>query len=116
MKEISEDLHESDKAVYGVGDAWEPPPDAIKAPLGNPSVNRITKEVGRWLGRVEEKWGVPDRIVIEHVRSSFISVAQAKDFERANERRRKVYDATRNRMAEEGIGDVETIRREQVLR
>src|SRR5690625_3355643 len=116
MKETGEDLHESRKAVFGVGDSWAPPTDPINAPLGNPSVNRITKEVGRWLGRVEEKWGVPDRIVIEHVRSSFISVAQAKDFERANERRRKVYDATRNRMAEEGIGDVETIRREQVLR
>lgn len=83
------DLHEARKAVFNVDDSWRPPADPIGAPVGNPAVDRVTKQVARWLSGVERQWGPPQAINIEHVRHALGSERAVREAMRDNETRFK---------------------------
>lgn len=83
------DLHEARKIVFDVDDSWRPPAEPIGAPVGNPAVDRVTKQVARWLHAAESKWGVPQSINIEHVRDALGSERAAREATRENEKRHR---------------------------
>lgn len=87
MLNSDEDLHEARKSVYGVDDAWQPPKEPIGAPTGNPTVDRVTKIVSRWLLAAESEWGSPTHITIEHVREAFMSAKTRQELDREMRRR-----------------------------
>jgi CRISPR-associated endonuclease Csn1 len=87
MEATEEDLHASRKAEFGVPDDWRPPADPIGEPVGNPAVDRVLKIVARWLAAVEEKWGCPISVNIEHTRDGLISESAARKIDRDNNRR-----------------------------
>lgn len=87
MLTTDEDLHQARKTLFGVTDFWRPPADAIGAPLGNPSADRVVKIVSQWLRRCRERWGNPESVQVEHVRSGFDSVSTAREYERRTGRR-----------------------------
>lgn len=89
MLERGVDLHEARKIVFKVDDSWRPPAEPIGAPVGNPAVDRVTKQVARWLNAAEKKWGVPESINIEHVRDALGSERAAREAMRDNERRHR---------------------------
>lgn len=97
MLATEDDLHAARKAVFGVDDDWRPPVEPIGSPVGNPAVDRVLKGVARWLALAEKVWGPPERVVIEHVRSGFVSEAAARDIDRDNNRR---HEQNRKRMEE----------------
>lgn len=76
------DVHGARMAEFDVAPDWAPPAEPIGAPVGNPAVDRVTKIVARWLRAVEREWGAPEKIVIEHVRSAFVSEEEARRIER----------------------------------
>lgn len=82
-----DDLHEARKHLFGVPDDWRPPAEPIGEPIGNPSVDRVTKIVARWLKAAEREWGAPERITIEHVREAFVSARSQQDRDREMNRR-----------------------------
>lgn len=87
MLATTDDLHEARKQLFGVDDSWLPPVEAINAPVGNPSVDRTLKIVGRYLSAVESMWGTPEVIHVEHVRDGFTSERMADERDKANKRR-----------------------------
>ena len=87
MLTTTDDLHEARKRLFGVDDSWTPPAEAINAPVGNPSVDRTLKIVGRYLAAVESMWGTPDLIHVEHVRDGFTSERMAEERDKADRRR-----------------------------
>lgn len=87
MLATTDDLHEARKRLFGVDDSWAPPAEAINAPVGNPSVDRTLKIVGRYLSAVESMWGTPEVIHVEHVRDGFTSERMADERDKANRRR-----------------------------
>ena len=87
MLATTDDLHEARKRLFGVDDSWAPPAEAINAPVGNPSVDRTLKIVGRYLSAVESMWGTPEVIHVEHVRDGFTSERMADERDKANKRR-----------------------------
>ena len=87
MLATTDDLHEARKQLFGVDDSWLPPVEAINAPVGNPSVDRTLKIVGRYLSAVESMWGTPEVIHVEHVRDGFTSERMADERDKANRRR-----------------------------
>ena len=91
MLTTDDDLHEARKTLFNVTDSWRPPADPIGEPLGNPSVDRVLKNVNRYLMNCQQRWGNPVSVNIEHVRSSFSSVAFARkdkrEYEKNNEKR-----------------------------
>ncbi|PJM79562.1 restriction endonuclease [Bifidobacterium scaligerum] len=91
MLTTGDDLHEARKTLFHVTDTWRPPAAPIGEPLGNPAVDRVLKIVNRYLVNCQRRWGNPVSVNIEHVRSSFSSVAFARkdkrEYEKNNERR-----------------------------
>lgn len=84
------DLHTARKDVFGVDDDWTPPVPPIGEPVGNPAVDRVLKQIARWLQGVEHKWGSPRSINIEHVRDGFSSEVVARELDRQYNKRREV--------------------------
>lgn len=89
MLQTDDDLHAARMHVFGVDDVWRPPVEAIGAPVGNPSVDRTVKTVARFLKAVDNVWGHPESIQIEHVRDGFASEKTARELDRENNRRFK---------------------------
>lgn len=83
------DVHEARKREFGVDDSWTPPAEAINARVGNPAVDRVLKQVGRWLSAAENTWGVPVAINIEHVRDAFGSEKASRDYQAGLTRRNR---------------------------
>ena len=100
------DLYEARVAEFGVAPDWIPPADPIGAQVGNPAVDRVTKQVSRWLNSVEREWGMPLSVNIEHVRSALGSEAVAREIDRTNNKRyqrnQAVYDEMHARVGLSG--------------
>ena len=58
------DLHTARKVAFGVDDSWTPPAEPIGAQTGNPGVDRVLKQVARWLAACEKRWGAPESVNI----------------------------------------------------
>lgn len=83
------DLHTARRLEFNVGDDWKPAVEPIGAPTGNPAVDRVLKQVSRWLHAATERWGEPTAINIEHARDGLGSERVARELMRENEKRRK---------------------------
>ena len=83
------DLHTARRLEFNVGDDWKPAVEPIGAPTGNPAVDRVLKQVSRWLHAATERWGEPTVINIEHARDGLGSERVARELMRENEKRRK---------------------------
>ncbi|WP_257183522.1 type II CRISPR RNA-guided endonuclease Cas9 [Corynebacterium cystitidis] len=115
MLEDGVDLYSARRAEFNVPADWVPPAPKIGEHVGNPAVDRVLKGVARWIEAAQREWGAPKRIVIEHVRSGFMSEASARQLERENERRfqrnREQMEAMQQKLGIEG-----PVRREDVWR
>ncbi|WP_257159620.1 type II CRISPR RNA-guided endonuclease Cas9 [Corynebacterium cystitidis] len=115
MLEDGVDLYSARRAEFNVPADWVPPAPKIGEQVGNPAVDRVLKGVARWIEAAQREWGAPKRIVIEHVRSGFMSEASARQLERENERRfqrnREQMEAMQQKLGIEG-----PVRREDVWR
>ncbi|MBV7302777.1 type II CRISPR RNA-guided endonuclease Cas9 [Corynebacterium sp. TAE3-ERU2] len=89
MQSENMDLYEARRAEFGVSEDWVPPKPRIGEPVGNPAVDRVLKGIARWIEAAEAEWGVPQSIVIEHVRDGFSSENVAREITRENDRRHK---------------------------
>ena len=81
------DLHTARKQLFNVDDDWRPEPEPIEAPVGNPAVDRVLKQVSRWLRMATDRWGEPAVINIEHTRDGLGSEKVARELLREGQRR-----------------------------
>lgn len=86
-----EDLSRVIERLYGVEPGWASTPPPIEAPVGNPSVDRVVKQVARWLKFAEKRWGIPQAVNIEHTREGLKSASLLEE-EKEN---RKKYEERR---------------------
>lgn len=97
--ETGDDLSRVIERLYGVESGWVPTPAPIEAPVGNPSVDRVVKQVSRWLKFAEKRWGIPQAVNIEHTREGLKSASlleeekenRYKYEERREERLKQMY-------------------------
>ena len=92
MRENRTDVHEARKAEFNVPDDWAPKRPSLDDPIEHPTVSRVNALVRRFLTTAVQKWGMPDRIVIEHVREAFAGptgLAEIKSEIRSNTWRRE---------------------------
>lgn len=99
MLETTDDLHAARTRLFGVAEDWEPPADPIGTAVGNPAVDRVIKQVARWLLAVEANWGRPERITLEHVRDAFVSERKKREADARNDAKRKARDAIADAVA-----------------
>lgn len=109
------DLYEARRLEFNVPADWTPPAPEVGEPVGNPAVDRVLKAVARWTAAAEREWGAPQRIVIEHVRSGFMSAAKARELERENEKRHKQNQEIVQAMHKK-LGIENAVRREDIWR
>lgn len=83
------DLQEARQKVFGVPSDWVPPAAPVGEPVGNPAVDRVLKQVARWLKAMDVEFGEPEVINIEHVRAGFMSDKKADELHRANREKNK---------------------------
>lgn len=93
------DLHTARRLEFNVGDDWKPAVEPIGTPTGNPAVDRVLKQVSRWLHAATERWGEPTVINIEHARDGLGSERVARELMRENDRRRSANAAAVAEMA-----------------
>lgn len=89
MLEEGIDLHEARKRLFNVDDDWKPTPEPINSPVGNPAVDRVLKQVARWINAATERWGIPASVNVEHVREGLVSEKVVRELIRDNEARHK---------------------------
>lgn len=92
------DLFEARRAEFGVEKDWQPKPEPLGTPTGNPAVDRTIKIVARWLKACEREWGKPETVFIEHVRDGFKSEKQKRDEQYDMNKRYKANDAVRDQI------------------
>lgn len=109
------DLHTARRLEFNVGDDWKPAVEPIGAPTGNPAVDRVLKQVSRWLHAATERWGEPTVINIEHARDGLGSEKVARELMRDNEKRRKANAAAVADMAQQ-LGLSGKVRRSDQIR
>ena len=109
------DLHTARRLEFKVGDDWKPAVEPIGAPTGNPAVDRVLKQVSRWLHAATERWGEPTVISIEHARDGLGSEKVARELMRDNEKRRKANAAAVADMAQQ-LGLSGKVRRSDQIR
>lgn len=106
MLEEGVDLHEARKRLFNVDDDWKPTPEPINSPVGNPAVDRVLKQVARWINAATERWGIPASVNVEHVREGLVSEKVVRELIRDNEARHKknmeVAEATAKRLGLSG--------------
>lgn len=110
MREKRCDLHTARRACFNVDNDWQPPRPRLDDAIEHPTVDRVVTIVRRFLVNAVEKWGLPDSIMIEHVRGSFMGPSALAEFKyelRSNERRNE-----RNRSELIAAGVAEPSRRD----
>lgn len=103
MAETGEGLHSARTALFGVPETWQPPSESLTDPLEHPAVDRVNAVVRKFLSSAVTRWGVPELVVIEHVRSGFLGPAARQEFElelRSNTSRR---DRQRAELVQQGV-------------
>lgn len=90
MLEEGVDLHTARKEEFNVDDDWRPEPEPIEAPVGNPAVDRVLKQVSRWLRMATDRWGEPAVINIEHTRDGLGSENVARKLLSEGQRRQEL--------------------------
>lgn len=98
MWETDDDLFAARKALFNLSNNWRPAAAPIGEPTGNPSVDRVLKIVQRFLINATERWGEPQRINIEHVRSGFKSQKMANEYQKQTNNRAKTKETLKAMM------------------
>lgn len=76
------DVSAARSSIFNVSQDWRPTPPPIHQQTGNPAVDRVMKAVNRWLLLAEYRWGTPERINIETMRTGFKSEKSAREIKR----------------------------------
>lgn len=112
----ADSLHSALQSEFDLPDDWRPPTDPIGLPVGHPTIDRVTKIVARWLDAAERQWGPPESVVVEHVRSAFVSASAAREYERKADRRYAAKLLQRDEVAKETSSDSARVRSTDVNR
>lgn len=72
MRDLHCDVHEARRLAFGVADDWQPPKPTFDDIVGHPTVDRINVIARRFLSTSMMKWGKPEIVAIEHVRTAFM--------------------------------------------
>ncbi|MCL5048303.1 MAG: HNH endonuclease [Firmicutes bacterium] len=103
MMQSSCDLTIARQKVFGVERYWTPPKDTFDIQTGQPTVDRNLALVRRFLSTATMKWGVPERVVVEHSRNGFMTPEKARLLQAEQAKREKMRNQYREELKAQGI-------------
>lgn len=68
------------KQAFDLDDDWRPRSPKLSDPIEHPTVQRINTIVRRFVMGCVEKWGPPQDVVVEHVRSAFYGPGALQEY------------------------------------
>lgn len=113
MKDQGCDLYQARLIVFDKDSHWNPPKSSFQEMTGQPIVDRNIGIVRRFLLAAVEKWGIPEKVVIEHVREAFMGPDALNAFNKEQKHKRDINDMVREELKASGITNPE---RRDVLR
>lgn len=105
--------YEAIKKVFGVEDGWQPVAPTFDEKMDHPTVDRILTIVRRYLFSATSQWGLPEVVVIEHVRDAFIGPAALSKMKYEISNKTKRNDEIREELKSQGM---EKVRRADLFR
>mgnify|MGYP002719639505 CR=1 FL=1 len=99
MQSDAIDLQEARKREFGVDDSWTPPTPSIETPTGMPAVDQNLVAVRRFVMSMVSQFGMPQLVVIEHVRESFLGVTAVEELRRQQRLDRRRREAAEHEVA-----------------
>ncbi len=103
MREERCNAHGARTKAFDLPADWAPPGPTFQDAIEHPTVSRISALVHRFLVTATERWGLPEAVVIEHVRGAFMGPTALAELEseiRINTSRR---DKVKAELAAQGI-------------
>lgn len=110
MAATDDDLFEARKAMFNVPDDWKPALPRFEDQTGQPVVDRVVRIVGKFIRGCVTKYGTPERVVIEHVRSALMGGEALADYKREVNSNRDVREQLARELREQGVTDRPTRR------
>ena len=105
MRNANCDLFDARQRVFQVDRDWAPPRATFAEQVGQPTVDRNIALVRRFLMTATDKWGVPERVIIEHTRDAFMTPEKAQKLQREQLRRQRARGLIRDELRAEGIAE-----------
>ncbi|GGH64493.1 type II CRISPR RNA-guided endonuclease Cas9 [Rothia aerolata] len=103
MREHHVGLHEARKEVFNVPDTWQPPRESLDSNTGQPTVDRVLSIVRKFVLACERKWGAPEKIIVEHVRTGLMGPAARYEILREIAKNRNNNDRVRQELIDGGF-------------
>lgn len=103
MRETRCDVFTARRSAFDLPDDWAPPAPSFDDPVEHPTVHRINTLVRRFLSTATAKWGLPEEVMVEHVRGGFMGPTGLAELKReitANTNRR---DKVKAELKQQGI-------------
>ncbi|KAB1656981.1 type II CRISPR RNA-guided endonuclease Cas9 [Pseudoclavibacter sp. CFCC 11306] len=75
-------LTEALKEVFKKDPGWKPAPESLFDHVDHPVVDRVLTDVGRWLKTIVDRYGLPQQVNVEHVRSAFLGPEAKAEYNR----------------------------------
>lgn len=98
--------YEAIKKVFGVDDGWQPVAPTFDDKMEHPTVDRVLTIVRRYLFAATSQWGLPEVVVIEHVRDAFIGPSALSKMKYEISNKTKKNDEIREELKSQGMEKV----------
>lgn len=103
MRETGCDEFTARMRAFDLGPDWRPPLPTLSDYVEHPTVQRVNAIIRRLLANCVQRWGTPDRVVVEHVRSAFFGPTALAEFRSEQNRNRARNEARRTELAGQGV-------------
>jgi CRISPR-associated endonuclease Csn1 len=103
MKTHRCNAHGARVKAFDLPDDWTPTPASFHDDIEHPTVSRINALVHRFLITATKRWGVPEAIVVEHVRDSFMGPTALAEFKSDIRRNTNQRDKVKADLASQGV-------------
>lgn len=104
MENDGTDLFESIQAEFNIDPSRLPRPDWDDQ-TGQPTVDRVLTIVRRFVGGCERKYGKPESVTVEHVRTGLMGAEQRSSIIAENNRNRRDSDRIRAELQADGVSE-----------
>ena len=104
MENDGTDLFESIQAEFNIDPSRLPRPDWDDQ-TGQPTVDRVLTIVRRFVGGCERKYGKPESVTVEHVRTGLMGAKQRSDIIAENNRNRQNNDTICAELKADGVSE-----------
>ena len=94
------------RTIFNLPQDWKPPRPSLEDKMNHPTVDRVLTIVRRFLVSAVDQWGLPEAVVIEHVRGAFMGPAALNELRYEVTKNTRANDQARQSLTAQGMQKV----------